>query len=77
MRWLGLGLRGIVKFFYSIHSKKITYLPLVSGTTKSVKKAPKRQTPLKVHGKHYTELVFLNLYGAQESMPRHQLRQPM
>jgi hypothetical protein len=23
------------------------------------------------------ELVFLNLYGAQESMPRHQLRQPM
>jgi hypothetical protein len=23
------------------------------------------------------ELVFLNLYGAQESMPRHQSRQPM
>ena len=23
------------------------------------------------------ELVYLNLYGAQESMPRHQLRQPM
>ncbi len=23
------------------------------------------------------ELVFLNLYGAQESMPRHQFRQPM
>ncbi len=23
------------------------------------------------------ELVFLKLYGAQESMPRHQLRQPM
>jgi hypothetical protein len=25
----------------------------------------------------YTELVFLNLYGARESMPRHQFRQPM
>jgi hypothetical protein len=23
------------------------------------------------------ELVFLNLYGAQESMPKHQFRQPM
>ncbi len=23
------------------------------------------------------ELVFLNIYGAQESMPRHQFRQPM
>jgi hypothetical protein len=23
------------------------------------------------------QLVFLNLYGAQESMPRHQFRQPM
>jgi hypothetical protein len=25
----------------------------------------------------YTEPVFLNVYGAQESIPRHQFRQPM
>jgi hypothetical protein len=25
-------------------------------------------------GKHRTELVFLNVYGAQESIPRHQFR---
>jgi hypothetical protein len=40
---------------------------------------PGRQTHIrkKYAIKETTEPVFLNVYGAQESIPRHKLRQPM
>ena len=52
---------GVVAYLYRISGLHLMYCSMREKTDRDLT----------------SELVFLNPYGAQESMPRHQLRQPM